>query len=275
MPDEYTLNLEEWIERFPLEQYRKVLESHMTFAGPFDLALVEQDLRQQQNSPGGLVDVFVFELGEPEQRHVTKIGGLPYRPANLPWPECPGTDDPKLAPYTQPAGTPMLFVAQFCFAGSRDIAGELPGDVLLIFVEDDSFGSRPHYEWYPLGLSDLVTAEQLPDRPSPFMTCFGHRCRMQEFQNRPLRATKIGGQPALDFDDAEVDGRFLCQLASLQPTFRQPYPWVNHEQPITLDEFYQGTDEDRQKRQLCLVDMGVLFLYIDGAGQCAHWFEPG
>ena len=54
---------------------------------------------------------------------VTKVAGLPYRAAGLPWPL---TDD----------GRPMTFLAQFCFEESRDLVGKLPGDVLLIFAED-------------------------------------------------------------------------------------------------------------------------------------------
>ena len=76
--------------------------------------------------------------GEPTDRHVTKIGGLPYRPAKMPWPT--GQD-----------GTPMSFLAQINFANSKDLVGELPGDVLLVFTPDsDGFIESLSFEWQPL-----------------------------------------------------------------------------------------------------------------------------
>ncbi len=68
-------------------------------------------------------DQIFFTTGEPAERSVTEVAGLPYRAAGLPRPR---TDD----------GRPMTLLAQFCFAESRDLVGKLPGDVLLIFGED-------------------------------------------------------------------------------------------------------------------------------------------
>ena len=57
---------------------------------PRDIAIIEQ-LREEalagRPKPGGLAtDVFVFGLGEPDRREVTKVGGLPYWPVGQAWP---------------------------------------------------------------------------------------------------------------------------------------------------------------------------------------------
>ena len=101
-------------------------------------------------------DQVFFVAGEPAERSVTKVAGLPYRAAGLPWPL---TDD----------GRPMTFLAQFCFDESRDLVGKRPGDVLLIFAEDreaylpNPYDSSLRFEWYPLGLRDLIRAEEIPE----------------------------------------------------------------------------------------------------------------
>jgi len=45
------------------------------------------------------VDIFVMAEGEPDNRWITKIGGVPYRPAAASWPQSCN-------------GDPMAFVAQ-------------------------------------------------------------------------------------------------------------------------------------------------------------------
>ena len=60
---------------------------HFSTADPCELL----DRRMKLTSGGDLgrsvpTDVFTFIPGEPQERSVTKIGGLPYRPASLPWP---------------------------------------------------------------------------------------------------------------------------------------------------------------------------------------------
>jgi hypothetical protein len=128
-------------------------------SGPYDIAVLEQ-LREEafaflpdiERVP---TDIFVWNRGEPERRAVTRIGGLPYREAGKPWP-------------IARSGTPMNFVAQFCFADSRDITPDLPGDILLFFAESkkwdkgvedydflwgvfDERDSETAFEWVALG----------------------------------------------------------------------------------------------------------------------------
>ena len=66
-------------------------------SGPYDIAVLEQfreasyaRLPEIERVP---TDVFVWSRGEPDQRAVTKIGGLPYRIKEEPWPVAPsGTE---------------------------------------------------------------------------------------------------------------------------------------------------------------------------------------
>ena len=89
-------------------------------------------------------DVFVWARGEAPNPAMTKIGGVPYRPRSLPWPR-------------DGEGRRIRFIAQLCFADSRDIVGDLPGDVLLIFGDDDALLVAPErlvFEWSSLGIQE-------------------------------------------------------------------------------------------------------------------------
>ena len=274
MPYEYSISVDEWTSRFPLESHRDAVRDINYLSGPFDLAIIEQAWQEIRQSAGTETDVFVFARGEPECRHVTKIGGVPYRPEGEPWPICmgaPAGTASHLVEYYKPHGTPMSFLAQFCFAGSRDLVGELPGDVLLLFTEDDTFGTDLHFEWYSLGISRLMTPSQIPDGASPFNKSYGFICRLQEpAEATPsvpfVSATKIGGKPGFIQNPCESSSRFLCQLSSMQPTFKRPYPWVDQEKPVTdFDELYSN--------QLCMVDMGNIYVFIDQDGSCTSAFD--
>src|SRR5437763_6988865 len=101
-------DLEHWISVFPLLPNRSTWNAVVS---PSDVAIVEQ-IRRKAGGPAILgpnlpTDVFVLAKGEPKRRDVTKVGGLPYRPADLKWPE-------------RPDQVPFTFLAQFHFGKSRD-----------------------------------------------------------------------------------------------------------------------------------------------------------
>lgn len=235
---------------FPLDQVvhgdNRAMESIVRgVCGPFDLAVIEQ-VRRQRNEAGPLADVFMFELGEPVERHAMKIGGTPYRPAGVSWPLCKGPQTESDVGFCPEAGTPMLFLGQFCFIDSKDLVPELPSDVLLIFVEDDTFSGEIELEWYSLGQEDLVAPNDVPPGASPFLNCFGHLCRITEpetgvYRGRSfMNATKIGG--SLHYQQGEpAKETLICQLHSTGPSTRVPFPWVNHPAPVTSDN-YQDFD---------------------------------
>src|SRR4051794_36092617 len=112
-------DLDRWKNIFPLNELRAQWKksgirepSGTDVIGPSDLAVIEQ-IREEafaQRPDASLeripTDVFVFGVGEPARRDVTKFGGLPYWPRSRPW------------PHTR-QGASMQFAAQVCFADSR------------------------------------------------------------------------------------------------------------------------------------------------------------
>ena len=166
----------------------------------------------RQTEPGNphVSDVMLVFEGEPGDRFVTKLGGLPYRPASVPWPRIP-------------SGEPMVFFGQVCFADSRDLVGELPGDVLLIFTHgehDHTSGDGLHYEWYPLGIEGLVTAAEVPDTPWGAAPYFMHLSRREEDEHAEgwpewMQSPKIGGRAYWIQHDPDDFGTFLACFGSL------------------------------------------------------------
>ena len=118
------LDFDAVVQAYPAHSYRHALDgSHVT--SPFHIFSVET-LRDQHHLRGGPAtptDVFVWAIGEPERRDVTKVGGLPYWPTHQLWPE-------------RPDGEPCQFLAQINFTDSTDLVPELPGDILLVFAKD-------------------------------------------------------------------------------------------------------------------------------------------
>ena len=160
------------------------IEGRLLSGTPHSVVIMEH-YRQLAAAAGCLVgesrpvDRFVFGEGEPPERHLTKVNGLPYRPRTKPWP-------------TDGEGRQLTFVCQFCFADSRDHLSDLPGDVLLVFMKtrrsvftQGNVPAPPIYEdsllfeWYPLGLEDLVQ-----DPPTPlldFPKCYAIRHRSLDY----------------------------------------------------------------------------------------------
>lgn len=170
----------------------------------------------------------------------------------------------------------MTFLAQYRFAESRDLVGDLPGDILIVFASDDSLFpfDQPQetlrFEWYPLGIEDLVTTDECPPPRWRFVHCHGVRHRTVDYPGveaedlfmrvvphaarrkvpddlvvRPLcclYGTKIAGAPlwfnsgeTASGPDSEFCGRFLCSLSSIVPRRDEPFPWLNHPSPVRLD----------------------------------------
>ncbi|MGD9644530.1 MAG: DUF1963 domain-containing protein [Pirellulales bacterium] len=173
-------------------------------------------------------------LGEPARPDVTKIGGLPYRPAGIPWP-------------STKFGAPMTFVAQFRFTESHDIVGETPGEILLVFAPESYPAKDPsdprffHLEWYPLGITALVQPEEQPAPGWRFITCYGQRYRTDDYPESfdafedfdegsfvPVWVgTKIGGARYPVEDGLELPGRLLCSIGSINPDPLMPYAFTN------------------------------------------------
>jgi len=137
-------DIAEWQEKVPLELIHAnspdLFEGEQITSPANLLAILATRLQLPvfQEAPSVATDIFVFGLGEPKFPYTTKVGGVPFRPSNKPWPEHEGRK--------------MTFLAQFCFSDSLDILSfPLPGNLLEIYFVDFPNIERDtsyHYEWY-------------------------------------------------------------------------------------------------------------------------------
>jgi hypothetical protein len=158
--------LVDWMWRFDVGSY--ALDDAVFSDSPVSIVSLEHWRRRAAElaelGPGVPTRRFLFGAGEPPERHYTKVGGLPYRPAGLQWP-------------TDVTGRPMSFLAQINFQGTEDIVGQLPGTVLLIFIRvmrsylvsvltgvmDQAYDARCiAFEWHQLGIDKLCEESDLP-----------------------------------------------------------------------------------------------------------------
>lgn len=286
-------DLERWIAEFPLERLRReardfivrrrqelpdeypneaAFERHVELmmpkadiiTSPVTAAVIEQLRREvwgnNTSADAVATDIFVMARGEPPRRDLTKVGGLPYWPAARPWPM--GRD-----------GEPMVYLAQFCFTDSRDLVGDIPGDVLVVFDKGRAYGELNaddlHCEWVRQTGDALVnTAPRSAESP---WACYGviHRTFdvpvPEDFWRKrsmtllkALQATKIGGLPPWVQPPDEVPGRYLATLGSVNPAPGK-FPFINVPEPEGHSYF--------ERRDLMWGDVGnaYLFLQSDGA----------
>lgn len=270
----YVFETEKWEGQFGLKPVNGAEFWGVPVCGPADLfnnwllleALVPRGRDERRLNRGTPMDVFVLAEGEPECRAVTKIGGLPYRPAEAKW------------PITE-SGRPMALIAQFNFLDSKDIVGsQLPGDLLLVFG-DDEFGIEAlHFEWQNVGIANVV--ESIPDSCMRILPCHGYRVRTESWPRAtPLdswRALELQGQPVkriervLCFDALQI-GRspflvdavcdrgdpwvHLCTIPSVQP-LAERFPFLNREEPVSE---YNISRTD----YLTIFDAGCIYIYIN------------
>ena len=275
----YHFDINDWLPRFPLRpEYGRF--SGMLVASPSQICNNEQ-LRQAAHDqydwgPAVPVDVFILADGEPQDRNVTKVGGLPYRPANLAWP-------------SEADGSPLTFLAQFDFTDSFDIVGETPGEVLLVFTPDsDEDGpiDSLHFEWHPLGLTDLIRAGTVPRPNWRFKPCYGYRYRTvsypkakrkseletnmypmcqgleiwSDYHLLQFQAMQIGRAPFfIQQGDDQLPRKMLCTINSICIAADTPFPWINHPRPLPLNDWRAFHE------YLTMGDTGCIYISIDEA----------
>ena len=228
-------------------------------------------------------DLFVWGTGEPSDRRLTRVGGVPWLPKSTPWPTI--------------RNTVTTFLCQFDFRDSKDLHGQLageslPGDLLLVFVADEysaltAAEEEMQFVWVSAQETDVYTRDDVPKATQPFdfVTGWGARYRGEDIPAQwdkaydipddagsgklwclpVLWGTKIGGVPYHSQENQhEVPPNYLCQLVSIQAS-NTSWPWVDYETPLDPGFGDDGVYGDKQ--QLMIGDMGELTLFMrdDGA----------
>jgi hypothetical protein len=182
-----------------------------------------------------------------------------------------------------------VFLAQFNFADSRDLVSDLPGDVLVMLVEDKKEFvwelEKTRFEWLPLGLPvashrefDIPTVRSIGFFGVIYRTAdypgATERCEELDFSswyNVPvLNGTKIAGVPHFIQDGQQAKGRYLCQLGSIQPHPFVRFPWVNLSEELGFEDDGTGIYGENE---LCMVDMGTVYVFRDESGAVNCSFE--
>jgi hypothetical protein len=227
-------------------------------------------------------DLFVWGTGEPPDRRLTRVGGVPWLPKRMRWPVI--------------RGVVTTFLCQFDFRDSRDLKGQraadpLPGDLLLVFVADEysalsANNKKMRFLWVSAEETDVISAADVPTPTSPFdfVTAWGVRYRTEDVPSKWERAyeisdavgdgrcwklpvlwgTKIGGVPYnSQHNHREVPPDYLCQLVSIQASLNR-WPWVDREEPLSIDFGDDGIYAD--KNCLMIGDVGELTLFLRDDG---------
>ncbi|QDT01342.1 DUF1963 domain-containing protein [Adhaeretor mobilis] len=264
---------------FDAEMSDKKLSGEL-ITSAFDLYSVEtlRDRHKLRVGDTFPTDVFVFGKGEPDDPACTKVGGRPFWPDDMEWPNAS-------------TGSPCRFLAQFNFGDSMDIIdADLPGTILLLLTENED-----DWLWGDDGLTfHWVSAAATPRRDLNVLSAvgsagpfYGVRYRSADYPaagdatyeldvsqgyNLPiLNGTKIGGLPHFIQSGDDSPGQFLCQLGSIQAAPYAPFPWSNHRDALDL----QFNDKGIYGDDNCAVfgDMGSVYLFVDDDGNVSRSFE--
>ena len=282
-------DLELWQSRFPLhklveesDRWRNSRADYVTAPGELALELAIRDAAQNERGPFPTLptDVFVFGTGEPEAPYLTKMGGRPYLADDVAWPH---TDQ----------GEATSFVAQLCFLDSRDLVGETPGDVLLIFGRTMPFNDYRLLNWEPedgdsfqflwASVGDADTLRAPPPGVWEFNPYYAAIHRSTDLLDPDpftendrgesillpsvLPSTKIGGTPFWAQGEQALPGRFLGMVSTLKFPVDTPYPLLNDEKPRAYTSYGYGT---------LMKDPSLdayLYLFLDG--DTVHWTAQG
>ncbi len=292
------VNFEHWANVFPIEMFERASGPRQfdstkkgdpldlwkphgeIITSPTHLCAIELVRKQYAQSrdlgPAVPVDIFLWSIAPPEKPYLTKLGGVPHRESAKPWP----TDDTK----------PFTFVAQFCFADSRDIVSDrIPGDVMLIFFKDADSIYDPgsiHVEWSFIDLVSPISAEQCPNPSFTVPRLFGHIYRTNEYPDSwdvfeqaghyqfylfpTTQSTKIGRETFfIQNDPRRPDDELLCALNSVHPTTYPPgskWPFIGLE---TLPDDWDKPDDHYEwgKYRMMFADVGCMYFLIDKQGK--------
>lgn len=257
----FDLDLTYWREALERTEVEEGNYRLSPLVGPLHMAMLERYRRSLgiESKPAGRrdTDIFLMSLGVPPRRDLTQFGGLPYRPADEPWP-------------TRADGTPLRFLAQMRFRESSDILSiKPPGDILLLFCSPNIIVDDWKFEWRTLDIpeSELIAGHVDTSGKPPFLQCYGHRFRTFDPPTHEvaqeigdfliLPATKIGGAiSGTNMFNMPVD-RHFATLSSICPMMRTAFPWLNVSDPIFDYSYYYSLES------ICLYDGFSANLFFD------------
>lgn len=256
---------EEYADDDQVERHVQLMSPHgEILVGPQDLAVTEQ-LRREIFAGKEVEAIptaaFVFAKGEPPDRRMTKLGGLPFRRADKEWP-------------CGKRGQSLVFVGQLNFTDIPPDYPSLPSEILLVFADpEDPFDiGSIRFEWVGMDLSGPL-AHDVPSQK--FDAVFGvmHKTwdilvldeaeldRIDQYLRSwlllELQGTKIAGCPSWIQDDETPDDEciFIGALGSISCAPGKRWPWVNVEEPIQRFNY---------ENMLMWGDMGSLYLFWNG-----------
>src|SRR5262249_55492586 len=77
------------------------------------------------------------------------------------------------------------------------------------------------------------------------------------------QALQIGRAPFYIQGNPQLPGEPLCTIGCISPSFHEPYPWVNHPEPLFSEDERRGSIPGL----LELGDTGCVYISIDDDGQ--------
>jgi len=151
------IDINYWKEKYPLAELKKCGASPGTIDGikplVMNIAVQEEYSDAYEKLEKLPVDIFMWRHGTPQKSYLTKIGGVPHRPNNEPWP-------------VDEVGHPFTFLCQFCFLDSKGtLPFSIPEDVMLIFIKgkDALYDSDEiKIEWWPVNI-DCISSQKCPN----------------------------------------------------------------------------------------------------------------
>lgn len=244
---------------------------------PIDLWELEEardDLGRQNLGSGVPVHLVLWSVLPPRRPYLTRIGGVPWRPADRPWPK-------------NRRGDPCTFVAQFCFADSRHLVSpRIKDDVLLVFFEDwDSWsGENVRLEWSPLAIAQPFLEQDVPSQELPVPRYSGVLYDTCDYPNAEeprnvfmvarSQATKIGRTSFFPQHHPTRRGEeLLCTLSSVYPVSSNwPAKRLTERWPLLDLEHFQTPNppddiDGFSSEMLMLGDAGTQHYWINGKGR--------
>ena len=222
-------------------------------------------------------DIFIQCKGSAPSIESTKVGGTPYWPDGVNWP-------------LKPNGSPMLFLTQINFMDSVDIVPELPGDILVLLIDElqeDFFdfedispfwfrSGQKQSEVLPADISALPGTEFFGaiHRSADYPDAEDKACDLdisQSYNLALLSGTKIGGEPAFIQYGYYGESRFIAQLGSIQASSDTPFPWGNVS--TSLEVSSEDPDIYSEGNSVLYADMGSIYLFLDDNGDLEFHME--